>query len=94
MNDPREPRDFRILSLDGGGIMGTYSASVLSFLEQAANKDLEAKAKALNDPQTIKNTARGAYGMVEPGEEPYVVLPAPAGPTTLPQVWPALKRWS
>jgi uncharacterized protein len=28
---------FRILSLDGGGIMGTYSASVLSFIEQAAN---------------------------------------------------------
>jgi type II secretory pathway pseudopilin PulG len=55
---------------------------------QAANKDLEAKARALNDPQTIKNTARGLYGLVEPGQEPYVVLPAPAGPTTLPQVWP------
>ena len=37
MNGPAEDSTFRILSLDGGGIMGTYSASVLSFIEQAAN---------------------------------------------------------
>jgi patatin-like phospholipase/acyl hydrolase len=36
-NDATEATTFRILSLDGGGIMGTYSAAVLSFVEQAAN---------------------------------------------------------
>src|SRR5436309_353523 len=42
MSDHREASTFRILSLDGGGIMGTYSAAVLSFLEQVANKDIAA----------------------------------------------------
>jgi patatin-like phospholipase/acyl hydrolase len=37
MNSTAEAVPFRILSLDGGGIMGTYSASVLSFIEQAAD---------------------------------------------------------
>src|SRR3954471_10053064 len=37
MSRAAEAIPFRILSLDGGGILGTYSASVLSFIEQAAN---------------------------------------------------------
>ena len=63
------------------------AANQLQHLD-AANKDLAAKAKALHDPQTIKNLARSGYGLVDPGQDAYVVLPSPAGPTTLPQVWP------
>jgi uncharacterized protein len=37
MSSNVEDSSFRILSLDGGGILGTYSAAVLSYIEQAAN---------------------------------------------------------
>lgn len=54
----------------------------------AANKQLEAQARSLQQPATIEQLARGTYGLVMPGEHAYVVLPPPAGPTTLPQIWP------
>jgi cell division protein FtsB len=44
------------------------------------NRDLEERAERLRDPREIEQLAREQYGLVRPGEEPYVVLPAPPPP--------------
>ena len=60
------------------------------------NEQLEERARRLRDPREIEQLAREQYGLVRPGEEPYVVLPAPPPPraqdeeedrTVLEQVW-------
>jgi cell division protein FtsB len=63
------------------------------------NAQLEERARRLHDPREIEQLAREQYGLVRPGEEPYVVLPAPPPPAAqdegddqnLPErVWDAL----
>ena len=44
------------------------------------NERLEERARRLRDPREIEQLAREQYGLVRPGEEPYVVLPAPPPP--------------
>ena len=44
------------------------------------NEALEERAQRLRDPREIEQLAREQYGLVRPGEEPYVVLPAPPPP--------------
>jgi cell division protein FtsB len=44
------------------------------------NDALEERARRLRDPREIEQLAREQYGLVRPGEEPYVVLPAPPPP--------------
>ena len=44
------------------------------------NDRLEERAERLRDPREIEQLAREQYGLVRPGEEPYVVLPAPPPP--------------
>ena len=44
------------------------------------NAALEERARRLRDPREIEQLAREQYGLVRPGEEPYVVLPAPPPP--------------
>jgi cell division protein FtsB len=44
------------------------------------NEALEERARRLRDPREIEQLAREQYGLVRPGEEPYVVLPAPPPP--------------
>jgi cell division protein FtsB len=44
------------------------------------NAELEERASRLRDPREIEQLAREQYGLVRPGEEPYVVLPAPPPP--------------
>ena len=52
----------------------------LAFLRDA-NAKLADEAKLLQGDDEIKKRAR-AYGLVEPGERPFVIIPAPATPTT------------
>jgi cell division protein FtsB len=44
------------------------------------NARMEERAQRLRDPREIEQLAREQYGLVRPGEEPYVVLPAPPPP--------------
>jgi cell division protein FtsB len=44
------------------------------------NAELAERARRLRDPREIEQLAREQYGLVRPGEEPYVVLPAPPPP--------------
>ncbi len=43
---------------------------------------LENEAKKLNDPGEVERVARERYGLIRPGETPYVVVPVPS--TTVP----------
>ena len=47
----------------------------LSLLQQE-NAKLAAEAKRLQDPAEVEKLARG-YGLVKPGEQAYVIVPAP-----------------
>lgn len=46
------------------------------------NAKLAAQARALQTNARIEQLARSKYGLVDPGEQAYVVLPAAAAPTT------------
>jgi cell division protein FtsB len=56
------------------------------FREQ--NAALEERIDRLETPEEIERLAREQYNLVYPGEEPYVLLPAPLPPLELPNVWP------
>jgi cell division protein FtsB len=45
------------------------------------NAKLTAEAKRLQEPDEIERRARD-YGLVKPGEQPYVVVPTPTTPPT------------
>jgi cell division protein FtsB len=49
---------------------------------------LEQRVRALDADEQIEQIARSQYGLVMPGEEAYAVLPAPAKPIELPDIWP------
>jgi len=55
---------------------------------QNSNAAMRAEAKRLQDPAEIERRAAQDYGMAEPGQEVYRVLPAPEPPLTVPHVWP------
>ena len=50
-----------------------HTVSVL----QAANAKLASEKAALQDNSTIERLARQDYGLVKPGQQAYMVLPAP-----------------
>ena len=41
------------------------------------NRELEERMRRLRDPDEIERLAREKYGLVRPGEEPYVIIPLP-----------------
>ena len=51
-------------------------------LLQAENARLSRESKQLSTDSEIERLAREKYGLVKPGEQPYVILPAPT--STLP----------
>jgi cell division protein FtsL len=53
----------------------------LSFL-RTENAKLTKEAKALSSDSAIERLARQTYGLVKPGETPFVILPAPTTTTT------------
>jgi len=50
--------------------------------------ELDARVAALDSPEEIERIARRDFSMVRPGEEAYIVLPAPAPPIKIPPGWP------
>jgi cell division protein FtsB len=58
-----------------------HARDVLKML-RAQNAQLDAEARRLQDDAEIERIAREQYGMVLPGETPYVPVPAPT--TTAP----------
>jgi len=62
----------------------------LSELEQA-NAEAQARVDRLDSDAEIERVARRDYGMANPGEEIYVVLPPPAVPVEIPTGWPFSK---
>ncbi len=63
-------------------------ASVRLTAVERENRELEGQVTRLSTPEEIERQARAQYGMIRPGETAYAVLPAPAGPLRLPQLWP------
>jgi cell division protein FtsB len=62
---------------------------------EAELADVRAELAAVNDeqdqmqtPAEIERRAREDFGYVNPGEEAYNILPAPAEPIGLPEGWP------
>ena len=53
-------------------------------LLHAENAKLAAEAKRLQRDDVVEGLARQQYGLVKPGETPYVILPAPTT-TTVPR---------
>ena len=53
-------------------------------LLQAENARMDREAKKLSTDSEIEQLAREKYGLVRPGERPYVILPAPTTATTVP----------
>jgi cell division protein FtsB len=41
------------------------------------NRALDERTRRLRDPDEIERIAREEYGLVRPGEEPYIVIPLP-----------------
>jgi cell division protein FtsB len=55
----------------------TNKARAQLALLQAENARLDHEAKQLSTDSEIEQLAREKYGLVRPGERPYVILPAP-----------------
>ena len=53
-------------------------------LLQAENARMSGEAKKLSTDAEIEQLAREKYGLVKPGERPYVILPAPTTSTVAP----------
>lgn len=52
------------------------------------NDELSAELERLADPDEVRRIARRDYGLVEPGEESYSVLPPATAGLVLPDGWP------
>jgi len=55
---------------------------------QAENAALEERLARYRDPNRIERVAREEFGLVEPGEESYSVLPPATAGVVLPEAWP------
>jgi cell division protein FtsB len=55
---------------------------------QEDNAELERRLERYRDPSQIERVARDEFGLVEPGEESYAVLPPATAGVVLPQAWP------
>jgi cell division protein FtsL len=51
---------------------------------QSENARLAHESKRLSTDSEIERLAREKYGLVKPGERPFVILPSPTTPTTTP----------
>ncbi len=51
---------------------------------QEARERLDTRAGQLEDPTEVERLARERFGMVRPGEQPYVAIPGATSTTTLP----------
>jgi cell division protein DivIC len=54
-------------------------------LLRAENEKLTKEAKRLTSDAEIERLAREQYGLVKPGEKPFVILPAPTTTTAPPR---------
>ncbi len=63
------------------------AASELDRLD-GENARLERRIDRLRTPAEVERIAREEYGLVRPGEQAYAVLPPPAPPIELVEVWP------
>ena len=54
----------------------------------STNDDLQLQADLLQTYETVEEIARRDHGMVKPGEEVFVVLPAAPDPVMIPDTWP------
>ena len=52
------------------------------------NEELAERLARLGEPAEIQRIARRDYGLVEPGEESYAILPASTAGLVLPAGWP------
>jgi cell division protein FtsB len=52
------------------------------------NDTMQAEVDRLQTSQEIERQAREQYGMVNPGDEAYHILPRPQDPLKVPDVWP------
>jgi cell division protein FtsB len=52
------------------------------------NDELEDRAESLQDPAALELMAREQYGLVNPGEEAYGIVPAEEERVVLPDSWP------
>ena len=50
---------------------------------QSENARLARESKTLSTDSEIERLAREKYGLVKPGERPFVILPSPTTPTTV-----------
>ncbi|HRW39675.1 MAG: septum formation initiator family protein [Acidimicrobiales bacterium] len=55
---------------------------------RAERAEVAKEQERLQTPEEIERIAREDFGMVEPGEEAYNILPAPVDPIGLPEGWP------
>lgn len=55
---------------------------------RAQNDAFEDRIERLGTNEEIERLAREQYNLAYPGEETYVVLPAPLPPLELPELWP------
>jgi len=55
---------------------------------EAEGKAYEERIAELKSPEEIERQAREEYGMIEPGETVFGILPPAAAPVDLPETWP------
>jgi cell division protein FtsB len=60
---------------------------------KAEDSKLSAQRSALQDAATIEQIARQEYGLVEPGQQAFMVLPAPNHPAPAPPPPPKRASW-
>jgi cell division protein FtsL len=81
-----------LLLVTSVGLLFAFVYPTRTFLEQRdemhlsvldrENAKLEAEAKRLQNDAEIERIARERYGLVKPGERPFVIIPAPTTTTT------------
>ncbi len=54
----------------------------------ASNEATRAEVERLESDEAVEQLAREQYGLAEPDQEVYQVLPEPVAPVDVPDVWP------